>query len=54
MKNAVFCVLAILLALPAVSLAAVPIKPVPEPASGLLLLLGGAGVAAYRKVRGRK
>jgi hypothetical protein len=43
-------VIAITLAAPTLCLAANSI-PVPEPASGLLLLLGGAGVAAYRKLR---
>jgi hypothetical protein len=44
-------VIAIILAVPTLCLAANPV-PVPEPASGLLLLVGGAGVAAYRKLRG--
>jgi hypothetical protein len=43
---------AITLALPSVCAAANAIQPVPEPATGLLLLLGGAGAAAYRKFRG--
>ena len=43
-------VIAITLAVPTLCLAANPL-PVPEPASGLLLLLGGASVAAYRKLR---
>jgi len=45
-------VLAITLVLPTVCSAANSIVPVPEPATGLLLLLSGAGVAAYRKLRG--
>ena len=52
MKNMVlFGVFTILLALPALSAGGVRIEPVPEPASGLLVLLAGAGAAAYRKVR---
>jgi hypothetical protein len=39
------------LALPSVCAAANAIQPVPEPATGLLLLLGGAGAAAYRRYR---
>ena len=42
---------AIALALPVLCFAANSIEPVPEPASGLLLLIGGAGVAAYRRFR---
>jgi len=45
---------AITLAMPTLCLAANSISPVPEPASGLLLLLGGAGIAAYRKFRGSR
>ena len=44
-------VVAITFALPAICAASNSITPVPEPATGLLLLLGGAGVAAYRKMR---
>ena len=46
-------VVAITLALPTLCAASNSIMPVPvpEPATGLLLLLGGAGVAAYRKMR---
>ena len=40
----VLSVLAIVFAVPAVSLAANSIVPVPEPATGLLLLVSGAGV----------
>lgn len=47
----VLSVVAISLVLPAIAAAANPIQPVPEPAGGLLLLLGGAGVAAYRWLR---
>jgi hypothetical protein len=47
----VLSLITLTLALPAVCFAANSIEPVPEPASGLLLLLGGAGVAAYRKFR---
>jgi hypothetical protein len=42
------------IALPSVCAAANSIVPAPEPASGLLLLAGGAGVAAYRKFRNRR
>jgi hypothetical protein len=44
-------VVAITLALPALCSAGNSITPVPEPASGLVLLLVGAGAAAYRKFR---
>jgi hypothetical protein len=44
-------VVALTLALPTLCLAGNGIVPVPEPASGLLLLLGGGGVAAYRKFK---
>lgn len=47
----VLSLVALTLALPTVCFAANSIERVPEPASGLLLLLGGAGVAAYRKFR---
>ena len=50
----VLSVIALTLALPAVCFAANAIERVPEPASGLLLLLGGAGAAAYRKFRARR
>jgi hypothetical protein len=46
--------LAIALALPTVCFAANSILPVPEPATGLLLLIGGGGVAAYRKFKTRR
>jgi len=45
--------LVITLGAPAVCLAGVPIE-VPEPATGLALLVGGAGVAGYRLLRGNK
>lgn len=52
MKAIIFLsVAAMTLTLPALCSAANAIQPVPEPASGILLLLGGAGVAAYRKFR---
>jgi len=50
--NILLSAVAITLALPALCWAANPIVPVPEPASGLLLLIAGAGAAAYRKFRG--
>jgi hypothetical protein len=53
MKTTIFLALPMLLLVPAVCLAANAIQPVPEPATGLLLLLGGAGAAAYRKFRSR-
>lgn len=54
MKPMVLFALAVAtLAVPAVCLASNSIVPVPEPATGLLLLAGGAGVAAYRKFRKR-
>jgi hypothetical protein len=54
MKTTVlFALVVMTFALPSVCLAANAIEPVPEPATGLLLLLGGAGVTAYRKLRSR-
>jgi hypothetical protein len=44
--------IAMMLALPTLCQAANSIVPVPEPATGLLLLASGAGLAAYRKLRG--
>jgi len=41
----------IALAVPSICFAAVPVEPVPEPATGLLMLVGAAGVAGYRKLR---
>ena len=46
--------LAMTLALPSLCLAANAVVPVPEPTTGLLLLVGGAGVAAYRKFKTRR
>lgn len=48
----VLALTAITFAMPAVCSAANSIVPVPEPATGLLLLVGGAGVATYRRLRG--
>jgi PEP-CTERM motif len=42
------------LAAPAVSFAGNRLEPVPEPATGLILLVGASGVAAYRKLRAPK
>jgi PEP-CTERM motif len=54
MKTTVLFALAVVtFAVPAVCLASNSIVPVPEPATGLLLLAGGAGAAAYRKFRKR-
>ena len=53
MKTMVFFAVAVMtLALPSVSAATTGALPVPEPTSALLLLMGGAGAAAYRKYRG--
>jgi len=55
MKTTVFLFLVVMtLAAPAVCLAGNPIVETPEPATGLLLLIGGAGVAGYRKLRAKK
>ena len=55
MKTTVFLFLAVMtLAAPAVCFAGNPIVETPEPATGLLLLIGGAGVAGYRKLRANK
>jgi hypothetical protein len=54
MKTVMFAFAVITLAMPAVCLAGVPVPStvsVPEPATALLLLAGGAGVAAYRRLR---
>jgi hypothetical protein len=55
-KTVLLFVLAISLALPGVCFAVYPLDTVsvPEPATGLLLLLGGAGVAAVRMFRARR
>ena len=54
MKTMVLFALAVVtFGVPAVCLASNSIVPVPEPATGLLLLAGGAGAAAYRKFRKR-
>jgi hypothetical protein len=50
----VLALLVMTLAAPTVCFASNAIQPVPEPASGLLLLMAGAGVAAYRKFRARR
>lgn len=41
-------------AIPVVAVAAERIVTVPEPATGLLLLMGGAGAAAFRRSRRRR
>ena len=46
--------LAMTLALPVVRLAANSIVPVPEPATGLLIIAGFARAAMYRKLRGSR
>jgi hypothetical protein len=51
MKTTIVSAMVILIGVPANCAAGNSIVPVPEPATGLLLLLGGAGVAAYRKFR---
>jgi hypothetical protein len=53
MRGMIFiAAVAIALAMPSVCVAANAIQSVPEPATGLLLVLGGAGAVAYRKFRG--
>ena len=55
MKTTILLALAIMIfALPMVSQAANPVQQVPEPATGLLLLLGGAAAAAFRTARNRR
>ena len=57
MKTVVFAFAVITLAMPAICLAGLPVPStvaVPEPATGLLLLAGAAGVAAYRRLRKRR
>jgi hypothetical protein len=54
MKTTVFLFLVVLtLGAPSVCVAGVPV-PVPEPATGLTLLVGCAGVAAYRKLQRKR
>jgi hypothetical protein len=56
MKKVLFAFAVITFAMPAMCLAGLPVPTVsvPEPATGLLLLAGGAGVAAYRRLRKRR
>jgi hypothetical protein len=52
MKRTVFLsVLSFSLGLPAICSAAVPVTPVPEPGTGLLVVLAGAGFIIYKKFR---
>jgi hypothetical protein len=50
-RTILFAFAVITFAMPMVCLAAEPVQTVPEPATGLLLLMGGAGAAAYRQMR---
>lgn len=50
-KSVLFAFAVITFALPMVCLAGQRVHTVPEPATGLLVLLGGAGVAVYRRMR---
>ena len=47
-----YFVFALVLGVPAVSAATVPVN-VPEPSTTALLLIAGAGAAAFRKLRNR-
>jgi len=54
MKTVLFAFAVITFAMPAMCLAGLPVPStvsVPEPATGLLVLAGAAGVAAYRRLR---
>jgi hypothetical protein len=53
MKRVLFAFVVITFAMPAMGLAAspVPTVSVPEPATGLFVLAGAAGLAAYRRLR---
>jgi len=54
MKTVLFAFAVITFAMPAICLAGLPVPstvPVPEPTTGLLVLAGAAGVAAYRRLR---
>lgn len=53
-KSVLFAFAVITFAMPMVCLAGQRVDPVPEPATGLLILVGGAGVAAYRRMRRRR
>jgi len=52
--NVLLALVVMTLALPSICFAGNAILSVPEPATGLLLLLGGGSIAAYRKARGRR
>jgi hypothetical protein len=55
MRTTVFLFLLVMtFAVPAVCFAGNPIVETPEPATGLLLLAGGASIAGYRKLRANK
>jgi hypothetical protein len=53
-KTVLFAFAVITFATPMLAFAGERVTTVPEPATGLLLLLGGAGAAAYRKMRQRR
>ena len=50
-RTILFAFAVITFAVPMVAAAGQRIHTVPEPATGLLLLMGGAGVAAFRRMR---
>ena len=54
MKRVLFGFLVVTFAMPTICLAGLPVPstvPVPEPTTGLLVLAGAAGIAAYRRLR---